>query len=228
MAERQPRPRPAPGTVAAVPIDDLRTLPTERNPRRSHRVGAVVASIRAHGFAQPVTANANTGHVLAGNGRLAALRRMRAADEPPPDGITVDERGRWCAPTLWGAWPEEDEPRIALALNGGLSGGLEGETDRAIIAAILEGIPETDLASLGATVTAADQAIRDGLTAPPPPVVNLDGLETVARAGASFAERVVNLSLPVETATRLKAASAAGIPVASIVAAGLDAMEVSA
>lgn len=60
--------------VVNVPIDSI--SPHPQNPRRGD-VALIADSIRRHGLYTPLVVQASTGHVLAGNHRLLALRSLQ-------------------------------------------------------------------------------------------------------------------------------------------------------
>lgn len=85
---------------------ELSTLePWSENPKL-HADDRIAASIRRHGFRDPVAWDPalNDGHggVIEGNGRVAVLRQMKEAGEPAPRGIAVDPQGEWLIPVLYG------------------------------------------------------------------------------------------------------------------------------
>lgn len=100
-------------TVDYVPIDDV--AGDDRNPK-SHDVGLIASSIRRFGFADPLVVDERTSKLVAGHGRLSALRKIAAEDgHVPPDGVRVDDDGRWLAPVVHG-WASSDDDEAAAAL----------------------------------------------------------------------------------------------------------------
>jgi hypothetical protein len=81
-------------------LDDV--VEAERNPK-DHDLGAVITSIRRFGFVNPAVEDSATGRLVAGHGRLAALRAMHEAGEAAPAGIGIDDAGRWHMPIVVGA-----------------------------------------------------------------------------------------------------------------------------
>lgn len=65
--------------IQLVPVSQLTEHPD--NPRRGD-VEAIVSSVEAHGFYQPVVVQRSTGHVLAGNHRLKAARKLAVESIP--------------------------------------------------------------------------------------------------------------------------------------------------
>lgn len=73
--------------IAYVPLDDITLART--NPKR-HATGQVQGSIGRFGLAAPPVLDDRTGRLVAGHGRIEALRAMRDAGQNPPDGIRAD------------------------------------------------------------------------------------------------------------------------------------------
>lgn len=90
--------------IRYVRLSDARRW--NRNPKK-HDIGALVQSIRQHGFKNPPkyepTLNNGAGGLVIGNGRDEALEWMEKEDaNNPPRGIAVDEDGRWTMPVIFG------------------------------------------------------------------------------------------------------------------------------
>lgn len=88
----------------------------DRNPK-DHEIGKIMLSIRRFGYRVPMIYNDRTGILIAGHGRLHALRQMRDRGEPVPDGIR-DGEGDWLVPVIRGADLPPDEAAVfALVTN---------------------------------------------------------------------------------------------------------------
>jgi hypothetical protein len=72
-----------------------------RNPKL-HDIEQIKSSIRRFGFVTPLSKNSATGRLVAGHGRLIALREMLAAGEDRPSRIKQDKAGEWMVPVLCG------------------------------------------------------------------------------------------------------------------------------
>jgi DNA modification methylase len=72
-----------------------------RNPKL-HALGDLGVSIGGHGLVEVPTLDERTGRLVAGHGRIEALRARKAAGEAPPGGVRVDEGGKWLVPVLRG------------------------------------------------------------------------------------------------------------------------------
>ena len=92
-----------------IPLADLRG--DDRNPK-SHDTPGTIASLRRFGFLDPVVQDQRTGLLVAGHGRVAALRVMRERGDDPPGGIDLDG---WKVPTYTG-WQSEDDEEAGAAL----------------------------------------------------------------------------------------------------------------
>lgn len=112
-----------------VVLDRLKPHP--ENPRRG-QVGAILASIEAHGFYGCVVAQRSTGHVLAGNHRLLAAL----------------EAGMVSLPVFWLDVDDDEARRILLADNR--SSDMAGYDDEAL--AELLGLLEASEAGLTGTL----------------------------------------------------------------------------
>jgi hypothetical protein len=95
------------------PLSKLVGLP--RNPKL-HNLGDIHMSIDRFGFVHRVIINDTTNHILAGHGRVEALRQKKAIGEPAPDGVKV-KPDDWYIPTDRIEIPEEQEEALAIALN---------------------------------------------------------------------------------------------------------------
>lgn len=118
-----------------VTIDKL--TPHPENPRRG-QVGAILASMDSHGFYGAVVAQRSTGHVLAGNHRLAA----------------AIEAGLKRLPVVWLDVDDDEARRILLADNRASD---LATYDEAALADLLGSLEVTD-AALAGTLFAANDA----------------------------------------------------------------------
>lgn len=96
--------------VKRVALDDVTPAPSNV---KAHDRDLIVASLRRFGFADPVVVDQRTGELLAGHGRVEALRWMREMSEDPPAGAEG-----WKVPVYTG-WQsandvEADAARVAL------------------------------------------------------------------------------------------------------------------
>jgi len=73
----------------------------DRNPKQ-HDIGALVQSVERYGFRDAPIYDSTLEAIVAGNGRLTALRMMMQQGHDLPRGIALDETGMWCAPVQFG------------------------------------------------------------------------------------------------------------------------------
>ena len=95
------------------PLSKFVSLP--RNPK-AHNLGDIHQSLNRFGFVGVVIVNDITNHVLAGHGRIEALRQKKASGAKVPDGIRV-QPDDWYVPTERVNIPEKEEEALAIALN---------------------------------------------------------------------------------------------------------------
>jgi len=199
-------------------LNDARQLPG--NPRGGHRVTSLVRSILAHGFGAAVTVNETTGHTLAGNGRLKALRKIKKDGHPPPAGVEKDGKA-WTVPAVFGTWPAEEERRVALALNGGLNGSLEGALDGDEVADILNAANAAAVSALGITENDAAQFLNDHATPYLEPQINLTGLDRAPDAEAADDKTTLKLLLPHDLAAEARQLLIDGLAAVQLITDGL-------
>lgn len=92
----------------------------DRNVKK-HDLGKIADSLRKYGFKiaikWEVKLNGGAGGVVAGNGRVEALRWMQQNGEKPPKGIAIDDSGNWCVPVLFGNDSESEIQARAYAID---------------------------------------------------------------------------------------------------------------
>lgn len=140
-----------------VGIGDIKPLPGNA---KKHVDGAIARSIARFGFVEPVVINDVTGHLLAGHGRLDALRAMRDAGDGVPVGVDVAD-GVWRVPSYHVHVPADDEGAVSLALNRLVEkGGWDRDMVQAMLASMnLEdvGIAGFDASWMGSVAGVTDQ-----------------------------------------------------------------------
>ena len=90
-----------------VPVDDLAEMIDERN-AKGHDLDELRASMDRFGYTAPIEVDERTGRLAAGHGRVELLVASQGAGFDPPEGITVDDEGRWRAPVVRG-WSSKDD-----------------------------------------------------------------------------------------------------------------------
>ena len=101
-----------------------------------HNLDQIIQSIARYGFKSACkwegTLNDGRGGIVAGNGRVEALREMERRGDDLPIGIAQDETGEWCVPVLFGVEAESEAIARAYALDDNnltLLGGEFGVVD---------------------------------------------------------------------------------------------------
>lgn len=105
-----------PRRVEYVPLEEVREDP--RNPR-THDEELIGASIGRFGVLDLITLDERTGYIVSGHGRRKTYVKMEERGDSPPEGVKVDQDGRWLVPVVKGWASRSDmEARAALiALN---------------------------------------------------------------------------------------------------------------
>ncbi len=101
-------------TLRYIPISQAELFD---NNAKLHNLDQIIQSIARYGFKSACkwesTLNNGRGGIVAGNGRVEALRVMEQRGDDLPIGIAQDETGEWCVPVLFGV--EADSEAIARA-----------------------------------------------------------------------------------------------------------------
>lgn len=95
-----------------VPLSSIKLW--ANNPKQ-HDYHGIMLSIRKYGFRDPPKWDATLDAIVEGNGRITALRMLKAQGYPPPDGIEVYEND-WLVPVFFGL----DQPSQAAAESYGI------------------------------------------------------------------------------------------------------------
>lgn len=142
-----------------LPIDEV---PEADRNAKTHARDQIADSMRAFDFTSPLILDERTGRLVAGHGRLEALRAMRDNGEPPPGGVTADD-GRWWVPVVrgWASGDDEHAQAVVIADNRLTEAG--GWDDR-MLAELLDEITDYNpdlLVTTGFTHDDLDQLLRD-------------------------------------------------------------------
>lgn len=99
--------------IEYVPLDDIKRA--ARNPK-DHDKATIRASILRHGLGDVAgIIDERTGRLVAGHGRVEVLTDMRDEALKAPQGVHVDDEGRWTVPLLYGArWKNAAEAEAFL------------------------------------------------------------------------------------------------------------------
>lgn len=155
-------------TIKYMRLDEVAKLRWQKNPKR-HDIGAIVESIRRHGFVDPPKLDATLGALVYGNGRDEALEWMHAQGDEPPRGILVADDGMWLMPVKVGvdAATEQEAEALAIAHNNlTMSGGdftpwdMARMWDRDAYAALLTELAQRDALPVTVDGDALDALLR--------------------------------------------------------------------
>lgn len=98
--------------IEYVPLSEVRGAP--RNPK-DHDQGAIHNSIVRFGFTSPLLLDERTGRLVAGHGRIEALRQMKASGQSAPERVE-QRNGEWYVPVVRGLRFRSDEDAEAYLL----------------------------------------------------------------------------------------------------------------
>jgi len=90
---------PTEATIEYMPLETL--VAAKRNPKR-HNMAAISDAIDRHGYVRPVMLNEKTGRLVAGHGRVSALREMKLSGSKPPARVELNGDGDWLIPVVRG------------------------------------------------------------------------------------------------------------------------------
>lgn len=102
-------PAPPPRRIEYMVVADLQPAP--RNPKL-HDDAGISTSIDQFGYVDPMIVDERTGRLVSGHGRQTNLAELETTGKQPPEGIIVDDEGRWLAPVVRG-WSSRDDDQAA-------------------------------------------------------------------------------------------------------------------
>lgn len=88
-----------------VDVDSL--VPNPKNPK-AHDDDGLDESLDEFGYTEQVMVDERTGMLVSGHGRREMVLRAKAEGGAAPEGIVVDDQGRWLIPVLRG-WRSRDD-----------------------------------------------------------------------------------------------------------------------
>lgn len=93
-------------------------LPAEKNPKQ-HDILEIKTSINRFGFVEPIVVDERTGRLVAGHGRLQALKTAKASGATPPAGVS-EQNGVWMVPVVrgWASRSKTEAEAYLVASNG--------------------------------------------------------------------------------------------------------------
>lgn len=123
--------QPSGHRIDYLAVDDLEDA--NRNPK-AHAGEEVQRSMGRFGYVEPIVIDERTMRLVAGHGRKEALLAMKKSGTNPPNGIRIDEDGRWLVPVMrgWRSNSDQEADAYLLASNrltevGGWHDGALGE-----------------------------------------------------------------------------------------------------
>lgn len=143
--------------IEYVPLSEVRTA--KRNPK-DHDQGAIHASISRFGFTSPLLLDERTGRIVAGHGRVEALRSMKASGSSAPERI--EERGgEWYVPVVKGLSFRSDEDAEAYLLADNRLTELGGWDDAALTEILADLAAADTLEGVGWSADDVDGMLAD-------------------------------------------------------------------
>jgi len=122
-----------------VSLDEIEER--EGNPK-DHDLGEIVESFRRFGFVAPVQLEGESMRLLAGHGRIQALKAMRESGDAPPARVLARD-GLWFIPAVRGAAFDSDMEAMAYAIADNRTCELGGWLE-AKLAEVLRNLPSLD------------------------------------------------------------------------------------
>jgi hypothetical protein len=126
--------------VVYMPLDDV--IPAYRNPHQ-HDKEMIAGSISRFGIVSLPVVDERTGRLVAGHGRLNDWRERRDAGEQPPDGLDIDDDGRWLVPVVRG-WASRSDADAEAYLVADNQSTMAGKWDDPSLAQLLADIRDQD------------------------------------------------------------------------------------
>lgn len=86
----------------------------DKNPKQ-HAHEDIGKSIGRFGYVEPVVLDERTNRLVAGHGRVQALRAAKIKGDTPPQGVEVNDKGEWLVPVLRG-WESRSDAEASAYL----------------------------------------------------------------------------------------------------------------
>ena len=99
--------------VVLTPLSEI--TEADRNVK-DHDIGAIHESMNRFGFTSPLLMNEATKKLVAGHGRVEALRQKKQFGEEAPNNIEVGDNGDWLVPIIRGVYFKNEEEAQAYLL----------------------------------------------------------------------------------------------------------------
>lgn len=98
-----------------IPLKDAK--PAKRNPK-DHDLGAIYSSVMRFGYVDPIIMDERTGRLVAGHGRIDAIKSIKQEGKPPPSGVKA-RKDDWLIPVVrgWASKNDAEADAYLLASN---------------------------------------------------------------------------------------------------------------
>lgn len=147
--------------VIYVPLDEI--VSADVNPKE-HDIPLIKRMLRKFGMGELPLRDERTGKLVAGHGRLEALRESHHDRQIPPKGIRVLDDGRWAMPMLTG-WASESDDHARAYLVGSNQSTTVGGWDHRQLAEMLRDVDDVQLLDVTgfeeSDIVALERALED-------------------------------------------------------------------
>lgn len=114
----------------------------DKNPKQ-HAHEDIGKSIGRFGYVEPVVLDERTNRLVAGHGRVQALRAAKIKGDTPPQGVEVNDKGEWLVPVLRG-WESRSDAEASAYLVASNRLTEAGGWDTAGLAELLQSLAAQD------------------------------------------------------------------------------------
>lgn len=143
--------------LEAMPLSAL--TGAAKNPKR-HAHETIRSSIGRFGYVEPIVIDERTGRLVAGHGRMQALRASKVAGQSPPQGVEVSPDGEWLVPVLRG-WASRSDTEAEAYLVASNNLTTVGGWDNAELADMLKGLEaQAALEGTGYDAAAIEEVLK--------------------------------------------------------------------
>lgn len=131
--------------ITRLPLSELVGNPG--NPK-AHDEALLDRSLTRFGYVEPIVRDDRTGMLISGHGRRETLERLKAAGEPPPEGVTARKDGEWVVPVVtgWASKDDDEANAVLVQLNRATE---RGGWDPTALLTILDSMSGDDLTDAG-------------------------------------------------------------------------------
>lgn len=160
-----------PRRIEYTSIDEL--TPANANPKR-HAGEVIEASMDRFGYTEPILVDERTNKIVAGHGRLEALKQLREEGAEPPEGVGED----WTVPVMRGwASANDDEANAYLVASNRLTE--LGGWDNTELLSLLDSLDDLD--GVGYTLDEIQEIANKTVELPPTPATDPDAVPSAPK-----------------------------------------------